>query len=206
MKKLLCVVAVCIAVCGCLFAQEGGESFFEKSKVERPIRVDLTLDLAQGNLGGKSTGGIELKGSYMFRIPNTKLFRWDVGLGLERQSPSSADRVEYDFDSNYNYSYGNRSTNIKLYASFWVSNFYACYGLGFGINDVGGAAFIPVDFRLGWMPKSTANTRCQFKMELASVGNTIGINKYKPNSDEVIEKVVLYSVAPRFNLGLAVRI
>ena len=185
MKKLICAFAVCLAFCAGLFALESPD---------RPIRVEADLGF------GLTNAELEARGAYLFRINDT--FRWDVGAGVSY--------VDHAFFPN---AYG-ASTNVIGFGSFWFGDWYVTYGTGVGINELGGAAFIPADLRIGWEPGSRENNRCAFKMEFAAMGTTgytgkdveevsldYGETELKLKDDASVR----FLIAPTFNLGIAFR-
>ena len=198
MKKLLCALALSLAVFSGLFAEGGLASFIENNKCERPIRIDADFGLAWGG------GAAEVRGAYMFRITDT--FRWDLGLGLSYTNFSVMDTVLSTAQREENEYAGGDSINTILFGSFWFGDWYTTYGFGLGISKLGGAAFIPADLRIGWQPGSRKNKRCAFKLEFAAMGSSVA--RYRRvnngNSYEVIGNAP--SIAPRLNLGIAIRL
>ena len=198
MKKLLCAIAVSFAVFSGLFAEGGLGGFIENNKCERPVRIEADLGLAWGGVSA------EVRGAYMFRITDT--FRWDLGLGLSYSSFSPMDTVLSTAQREENEFPGGDSINTILFASFWFGDWYTTYGFGFGINTLGGAAFIPADLRIGWQPGSRKNNRCAFKLEFAALGSTVARYRRINNGTSYVVIGNAPSIAPRLNLGMSVRL
>ena len=68
--------------------------------------------------------------------------------------------------------------------------------LGSTPSPSGSAAFLPVDFRIGWQPGARKNRRFAFKLEAGLYGTTYG---------EKNSKKTIFLVSPRTTIGLAVR-
>lgn len=198
MKKILCVLALCLAFCGGVFAQNDSAS---KSSVEyelkRPVRIEL---------GWVPLLGLDVKGAYMFRIND--VLRWDVGVDMKFMDPGLImsliqSGVIFGTDTEIGFSF-----DVLAMADFWFWDFYTSYGLGMGINTVGGAAFIPFDWRIGWEPGSRKNNRVQFKLEMGLFGTTYGAkvyDYYNRSSTGLMRTELRYIVTPKLNIGVAVR-
>ena len=157
---------------------------FALESPNRPIRIEFEY---------VTYLGLDVKGVYTFRIND--VLRWDVGLEV-----NAIDQALFG-----------RSQNVLAVGSFCFWDFYASYGLGIGFNDAGGAAFIPLDLRIGWQPGARKNNRFAFKLETVLFGNTYGDNRYEyingtrgKKRDDIRVKTHFVS-SPRLNIGLAVR-
>ncbi len=78
--------------------------------------------------------------------------------------------------------------------------------LGSTPSPSGSAAFLPVDFRIGWQPGARKNRRFTFKLEAGLYGTTYSkkITDYYDTS-KVLSKKIIFLVSPRTTIGLAVR-
>lgn len=145
---------------------------FALESPNRPIRIEFEY---------VTYLGLDVKGVYTFRIND--ILRWDVGLEV-----NSIDLV-----------LSGRSQNVLAVGSFCFWDFYASYGLGIGFNDAGGAAFIPLDLRIGWEPGFRKDKMWGFKLETGLFGNTckarISNNEFKTE----------YTPEPKIGVGAVFR-
>ena len=170
MKKLISVFALCALFCCGLFAQEDSKS--SNYGLERPLRFEV---------GYAPLLGVDFRGAYMF--PINDVLRWDVGLEV-----NSIDLV-----------LSGRSQNVLAVGSFCFWDFYTSYGLGIGFNDAGGAAFIPLDLRIGWEPGFRKDKKWGFKLETGLFGNTY---KARISNNEFKTK---YTPEPKIGVGAVFR-
>ncbi|MGP1564811.1 MAG: hypothetical protein ACTTHU_05210 [Treponema sp.] len=198
MKRIIGMLAFCLVLCSTIFAQESKDGKAKKTGVDRPMRVEI---------GWTPLVGIDTKAAYMF--PINDVLRWDVGMDVNMMTASSIDIVEGQRILNEllgkNATVG-QSINIIPFGSFWFWDFYTSYGLGVGINTIGSAAFLPVDFRIGWQPGARKNRRFTFKLEAGLYGMAYSekITDYYDTS-KVLSKKTIFLVSPRTTIGLAVR-
>lgn len=198
MKKLLCALFFSLTLVTGLFAEGGLGGFIENNKCERPIRLEADAGLTYGG------ASFEVKGAYMFRI--TDNLRWDLGLGVSYNTYAYSDSVPFGSNLNENQFYGGDSFNTILFGSFWFGDWYTNYGLGVGVSKAGGAAFIPFDWRIGWQPGSRENNRVAFKLEFALMGSSVACYETSGVDNISRYKKTVFCIAPRLNLGIAVRL
>lgn len=201
MKRIIGMLAFCLALCSTVFAQESKDGKAKKTGVDRPMRVEI---------GWTPLLGIDTKAAYMF--PINDVLRWDVGIDVNAMTASLIDTIlaksflKEDLIQAGTSTTVGKSTNIISFGSFWFWDFYTSYGLGVGINTNGSAAFLPVDFRIGWQPGARKNRRFAFKLETGLYGTTYSekITDYYDTS-KVLSKKTIFLVSPRTTIGLAVR-
>ena len=189
MKRVIGMLGLCLALCSTIFAQENKGEKAKKTGVNRPLRVEI---------GWTPLSSIDTKAAYMF--PINDVLRWDVGIDVNMMEAALADaevaknfleEIQPGTSTN-----AGKSINIIPLGSFWFWDFYTSYGLGVGINTNGSAAFLPVDFRIGWQPGARKNRRFTFKLEAGLYGTIYG---------EKNSKKTIFLVSPRTTIGLAVR-
>ncbi len=189
MKRVIGMLGLCLSLCSTIFAQENKGEKAKKTGVNRPLRVEI---------GWTPLSSIDTKAAYMF--PINDVLRWDVGIDVNMMEATLADaevaknfleEIQPGTSTN-----AGKSINIIPLGSFWFWDFYTSYGLGVGINTNGSAAFLPVDFRIGWQPGARKNRRFAFKLEAGLYGTTYG---------EKNSKKTIFLVSPRITIGLAVR-
>ena len=197
MKKIICALALCLAICSSIFAKEDTDSkSSDEYELKRPVRIEL---------GYVPLIGFDAKGAYMFRIND--VLRWDVGVDVNFINPGIITTLLLSGGpfSGYSVEVG-YSLNILAMADFWFWDFYTSYGLGVGINTVGKAAFIPFDLRIGWEPGARKNNRVQFKLEAGLFVNTYGSKTNERENGITYQTTqIKYIVSPKMNIGLAVR-
>lgn len=171
MKKLACVFALfCVFVGGAIAQGDNPDN------LQRPIRAEVALNIMGIN-------GLDVRAAYTF--PINDVFRWDLGLDINFLGNGVFDLFDTftyagsDTSGESEYIYFGMSFDILAMASFWFWDFYLSYGLGIGINTVGGSAFLPFDIRLGWEPASRKNNLATFKIEAGLFATTLGTEIYK---------------------------
>lgn len=127
MKKMLCAVAMCVALVSGAFAQESEASASKKGGFDyHNIKIEAAVPLVFPGIG------FDVRGSYQFDINEN--WWWNAGLDCEFMR----------------YFTGN-SFDLHGFASIGWKTIYLSYGLGVGFSNAQ-AAFIPVDLRFGWQP------------------------------------------------------
>lgn len=193
MKKFLCALAVALALCTTVAAEDS-----DNHGLERPIRLEL---------GYTPAFGVDFRGAYMF--PINDVLRWDVGLDVNVLYPGPLEQTIYTGGLIWvagEYIQFGCPINFLACGSFWWWDFYASYGLGFSVNTIGGGVFLPFDLRIGWEPGALKNNRVAFKLETALFGNSVAIAVCKDNGEVVDKTPAYYTVSPRINLGVAIRL
>lgn len=132
MKKMLCAIAVCVALVSGAFAQEAEASASKKGGFDyHNIKIEAAVPLVFLGIG------FDVRGSYQFDINEN--WWWNAGLDCEFMG----------------YLTGN-SFDLHGFASIGWKTIYLTYGLGvgfcYGDAGFGSAGFIPVDLRFGWQP------------------------------------------------------
>ncbi|MDD5928612.1 MAG: hypothetical protein PUC37_02300 [Spirochaetales bacterium] len=194
MKKFLCVLVVCLTFGAGLLAAEESDNH----GLERPIRLEL---------GYSPLLGVDFRGAYMF--PINDVLRWDVGMDMNVIHPGPLEQTIYTGGLVWiagEYLKFGTAINFLAHGSFWWWDFYATYGLGLSVNTLGGVAFIPFDLRIGWEPGALKNNRVAFKLETALFGTSVALGVYKENGELVDKTPAYYTISPRLNIGVAVRL
>ena len=127
MKKMLCAVAMCVALVSGAFAQEAEASASKKGGFDyHNIKIEAAVPLVFPGIG------FDVRGSYQFDINEN--WWWNVGL--------DCDFIGYITGESF---------DLLGFGSIGWKTIYLSYGLGVGFCG-GNAGFIPVDLRFGWQP------------------------------------------------------
>lgn len=127
MKKMLCTIAMCVALVSGAFAQEAEASASKKGGFDyHNIKIEAAVPLVFPGIG------FDVRGSYQFDINEN--WWWNAGLDCEFMGYITG-----------------KSFDLPGFASIGWKTIYLSYGLGVGFCDAQ-AAFIPVDLRFGWQP------------------------------------------------------
>ena len=167
MKKLISVFALCALFCSGLFAQEtevkkSGNNWYENLRIEAEVPLLFNLDF---------------RGTYEFPINDA--LKWGAGLDFNILNPDLITALFLGIGTG---TAAGTSYDITAFATFSFWDFYTSYGIGVGFCSTGGAAFIPFDLRLGWIPGSKSRDKgFFFKMETGFYGGCLGY-KYEDSS------------------------
>lgn len=127
MKKMLCAIAVCVALVSGAFAQETETAASKKGGFDyHNIKIEAAVPLVFLGIG------FDVRGSYQFDINGN--WWWNAGLDCEFMGYFTGE-----------------SFDLLGFASIGWKTIYLSYGLGVGFSNAQ-AAFIPVDLRFGWQP------------------------------------------------------
>lgn len=163
MKKLISVFALCALFCTGLFADEtevkkSSNNWYENLRLEAEVPLLISLDF---------------RGTYEFPINDA--LKWGAGLDFNIINPDFLTLLFAGPRILGSSTTVGTSYDITAFATFSFWDFYTSYGIGVGFCSTGGAAFIPFDLRLGWIPGSKSRDKgFFFKMETGFYGGCLG--------------------------------
>lgn len=178
MKKMLCAIAMCVALVSGAFAQEAETSSKKGGFDYHNIKIEAAVPLVLLGIG------FDVRGSYQFDINEN--WWWNVGLDTHFSS---------------NIICGN-NISILAFGSIGRKTIYLTYGLGLGINtEYSEVGFVPLDLRFGWQPGfKNKDSGLSFKLE----AGLFGAWSWKENTPDG-EKLG-FETAPGINLGVAYKL
>lgn len=179
MKKMLCTIAMCVALVSGAFAQEAEASASKKGGFDyHNIKIEAAVPLVFLGIG------FDVRGSYQFDINEN--WWWNAGLDCEFMGYFTGE-----------------SFDLLGFASIGWKTIYLSYGLGVGFSNAQ-AAFIPVDLRFGWQPGFLKkDSGLSFKIEAGLFGiaapESIGFNGF----ESVEYGDTMFMAAPGIDIGAA---
>lgn len=178
MKKMLCTIAMCVALVSGAFAQEAEASASKKGGFDyHNIKIEAAVPLVFLGIG------FDVRGSYQFDINEN--WWWNAGLDCEFMGYFTGE----GFD-------------LLGFASIGWKTIYLSYGLGVGFSNAQ-AAFIPVDLRLGWQPGFLKkDSGLSFKIEAGLFGS-VHSDSISIGSDNATYDDARFIAAPGVNIGAA---
>ncbi len=179
MKKMLCAVAMCVALVSGAFAQETEASASKKGGFDyHNIKIEAAVPLVFPGIG------FDVRGSYQFDINEN--WWWNAGL-------------DCDF---IGYMTSDKAFNLLGFGSIGWKTIYLSYGLGVGFC-LGGAGFIPLDLRFGWQPGFLKkDSGFSFKIEAGLFGSAHS-DSISIGPDNATYDDARFMAAPGVNIGAA---
>ena len=178
MKKMLCTIAMCVALVSGAFAQEAEASASKKSGFDyHNIKIEAAVPLVYLGIG------FDVRGSYQFDINEN--WWWNVGLDCDFMGYITGE-----------------SFDLLGFGSIGWKTIYLSYGLGVGFC-LGGAGFIPLDLRFGWQPGFLKkDSGFSFKIEAGLFGS-VHSDSISIGSDNATYDDARFIAAPGVNIGAA---
>ena len=178
MKKMLCTIAMCVALVSGAFAQEAEASASKKGGFDyHNIKIEAAVPLVFLGIG------FDVRGSYQFDINEN--WWWNAGLDCEFMGYLTGE-----------------SFDLLGFASIGWKTIYLSYGLGVGFSNAQ-AAFIPVDLRFGWQPGFLKkDSGFSFKIEAGLFGS-VHSDSISIGPDNATYDDARFIAAPGVNIGAA---
>lgn len=175
MKKMLCAVAMCVALVSGAFAQEAEASASKKGGFDyHNIKIEAAVPLVFLGIG------FDVRGSYQFDINEN--WWWNAGLDCDFMGYITGKSIE-----------------LLGFGSVGWKTIYLSYGLGVGFCG-GNVGFIPLDLRFGWQPGFLKkDSGLSFKIEVGLFGVHGATSGFAGESDTEYG----FLAAPGVNIGVA---